>query len=175
MLPWEQPNIGDLQEECKNEVFKLSEDEKIFRTPPPDGVYTDFDLLKRSQLAFRLCEEDTRLRDRSLKMIRRTDMNENDFWRNYFYRVDIIVASCMEKAQMIYNQSNKNTTSSTTVNNNSQQQQQQQQSPPLPQNINQNIIHVLINYLFIRVLHLIHLQLKQQKHYNLIIMLYNHQ
>lgn len=98
-FPWENSNLFQFKDDCKKDIFKISEDEENFRIPPPDGVYTDFDLAKKSQLAFKLSELDNCLRDRSLKMIRRSDMNEYDFWRNYFYRVEIVVASYLEKAQ----------------------------------------------------------------------------
>lgn len=106
-LPWENSKLGILQEECKEEILKLSKNEKTFYEFPPEGEYTEFDIKKMEYLAPKLCEIDKNLSQMTLKLIRRTKLSENDFWRNYFYHINLIQKNYLDKAQRWLDNPNK--------------------------------------------------------------------
>lgn len=58
-------------------------------------------------LAPKLCEIDKNLSQMTLKLIRRTKLSENDFWRNYFYHVNLIQKNYLDKAQRWLDNPNK--------------------------------------------------------------------
>lgn len=99
-MPWEDSRLGIYQEECKEKILNLSYVEDNFRMDPPDGEFPDFKLSQVVNIATKLCEEDPNLTNMQLKLIRPYKLKEYQFWRNYFYRVNLLVEAYVEKAEM---------------------------------------------------------------------------
>ncbi|GIX71209.1 synapse-associated protein of 47 kDa [Caerostris darwini] len=76
------------EEETKKLILSLSEDEKIFLRSPPQNVF-EFSLDENFQVAKMLLKEDPLLRKVRFELVPKRIKEEN-FWRNYFYRISLI-------------------------------------------------------------------------------------
>ncbi|KAM3173937.1 hypothetical protein ACTXT7_011566 [Hymenolepis weldensis] len=80
------------QQRIKAEVLRLSLDEQNFLRPPPHGSCFRWSpqlAALHMPLAMGLLNEDGNLASMRFKLVPRR-MKEDDFWRNYFYRVSLI-------------------------------------------------------------------------------------
>jgi len=75
---------------CKESRF--SEDKRNFVRAPPAGVAFDFDYSAVAPVALALLQEDPRLEKMRYELVPKK-VKEEDFWRNYFYRVGLIKQS----------------------------------------------------------------------------------
>ncbi|VDN98267.1 unnamed protein product [Rodentolepis nana] len=89
-------NEPELDEEShkriKEEILRLSLDEQNFIRPPPHGSYFRWSpqiSALHMPLAKALLDEDGNLSSMRFKLVPRR-MKEDDFWRNYFYRISLI-------------------------------------------------------------------------------------
>ncbi|XP_038221190.1 synapse-associated protein of 47 kDa isoform X4 [Zerene cesonia] len=84
--PWVgAPNEASLKEEC----LSLSTDRRNFVRAPPAGVEFDFDYDKMYPVAVAIMAEDPNLEKMRFDLVPKVITEEN-FWRNYFYRVSLI-------------------------------------------------------------------------------------
>ncbi|CAH2095560.1 unnamed protein product [Euphydryas editha] len=84
--PWVgAPNEAALKEEC----LSLSTDRRNFVRAPPAGVEFDFDYNKMYPVAVAIMDEDPNLSTMRFDLVPKVITEEN-FWRNYFYRVSLI-------------------------------------------------------------------------------------
>ncbi|XP_050355039.1 synapse-associated protein of 47 kDa isoform X2 [Nymphalis io] len=84
--PWVgAPNEAALKEEC----LSLSTDRRNFVRAPPAGVEFDFDYNKMYPVAVSIMDEDPNLSTMRFDLVPKVITEEN-FWRNYFYRVSLI-------------------------------------------------------------------------------------
>jgi len=76
------------KEELKEKILALSEDRRNFLRAPPQGVDFDFEYSAVAAHAVVLLQEDERLRKMRYELVPKK-VKEDDFWRNYFYRVGL--------------------------------------------------------------------------------------
>ncbi|XP_063832532.1 synapse-associated protein of 47 kDa isoform X3 [Ostrinia nubilalis] len=86
VAPWVgAPNEPALKEEC----LSLSTDRRNFVRAPPAGVEFDFDYDKMYPVAVAIMTEDPNLEKMRFDLVPKVITEEN-FWRNYFYRLSLI-------------------------------------------------------------------------------------
>ncbi|CAG9568413.1 unnamed protein product [Danaus chrysippus] len=86
VAPWVgAPNEAALKEEC----ISLSTDRRNFVRAPPAGVDFEFDYDKMYPVAVAIMGEDPNLEKMRFELVPKVITEEN-FWRNYFYRVSLI-------------------------------------------------------------------------------------
>lgn len=86
IAPWiGAPNEPALKEEC----LSLSTDRRNFVRAPPAGVDFDFDYDKMYPVAVAIMSEDPNLEKMRFDLVPKVITEEN-FWRNYFYRLSLI-------------------------------------------------------------------------------------
>ncbi|XP_013191049.2 synapse-associated protein of 47 kDa isoform X2 [Amyelois transitella] len=84
--PWVgAPNEAALKDEC----LSLSTDRRNFVRAPPAGVEFDFDYDKMYPVAVAIMAEDPNLEKMRFDLVPKIITEEN-FWRNYFYRLSLI-------------------------------------------------------------------------------------
>lgn len=84
--PWiGRPNEENLKEEC----LSLSTDRRNFVRAPPAGVDFQFDLETQTPIAMATLAEDPNLEKMRFELVPKV-ISEENFWRNYFYRVSLI-------------------------------------------------------------------------------------
>lgn len=98
-MPWNDKRLGAYSEECKEKILNLSYVEDTFKLDPPEGEFPNFDLSEVVDMAVKLCENDPNLTHMQMKLIRPHGLQEYPFWRNYFYRVNLIVQAYIEKTE----------------------------------------------------------------------------
>lgn len=87
--PWVGYNEED---KLKEQILELSQDSRNFLRTPPDGVEFHFEYSTIYPIAMATLEEDSNLKDMRFKLVP-AKINEENFWRNYFYRVSLIKQS----------------------------------------------------------------------------------
>lgn len=86
VAPW----VGYPEEEAlKEEILALSTDRRNFVRAPPTGVSFEFDLEAFLPVAQATLEADPNLEKMRFELVPKV-INEETFWRNYFYRVGLI-------------------------------------------------------------------------------------
>jgi len=80
------------ENELREKVIALSEDKRNFLRSPPAGVNFDFEYSAVAAHALVLLEEDPRLRQMRYELVPKK-VKEDEFWRNYFYRVGLVKQS----------------------------------------------------------------------------------
>ncbi|XP_063636037.1 synapse-associated protein of 47 kDa isoform X5 [Cydia splendana] len=86
VAPWVgAPNEAALKEEC----LSLSTDRRNFVRAPPAGVEFEFDYDKMYPVATAIMAEDPNLEKMRFDLVPKVITEEN-FWRNYFYRLSLI-------------------------------------------------------------------------------------
>lgn len=89
-LPW---TGCENEQEMKKQIISLSEDKRTFVRNPPNGVQFEFDLEGHyAAVAMAMLREDTRLEKMRFELVPKL-ISEQDFWRNYFYRVSLVKQS----------------------------------------------------------------------------------
>ncbi|VEN48430.1 unnamed protein product [Callosobruchus maculatus] len=84
--PW----VGCANEESiKEECLSLSTDQRNFIRSPPAGVEFDFDYEVSYPIAMAIMEQDPNLEKMRYELVPKIITEEN-FWKNYFYRVSLI-------------------------------------------------------------------------------------
>ncbi|KAK2187948.1 hypothetical protein NP493_149g03023 [Ridgeia piscesae] len=87
--PW----IGYNEEEAmKKQILALSSDKRNFLRNPPAGVQFHFDFATSHPVAMAILQEDPSLEKMRFDLVPK-QINEENFWRNYFYRVSLIKQS----------------------------------------------------------------------------------
>jgi len=76
------------EDELKDKILALSEDKRNFLRAPPTGVNFDFEYSAVASHAVVLLEADPRLQKMRYELVPKK-VKEDDFWRNYFYRVGL--------------------------------------------------------------------------------------
>jgi len=80
------------EDELKDKILALSEDKRNFLRAPPTGVNFDFEYSAVASHAVVLLETDPRLQKMRYELVPKK-VKEDEFWRNYFYRVGLIKQS----------------------------------------------------------------------------------
>jgi len=80
------------EEELKEKIIALSEDKRNFLRAPPSGVNFDFEYSGVAAHALVLLQEDSKLEKLRYELVPKK-IKEDDFWRNYFYRVGLLKQS----------------------------------------------------------------------------------
>ena len=89
LAPW----VGSCDEEAmKAKILSLSNDNRNFLRAPPPGVTFEFDYNSVSATALALLAEDPQLEKMRYELVPKS-VKEDEFWRNYFYRVNLIKQS----------------------------------------------------------------------------------
>ncbi|XP_064488187.1 synapse-associated protein 1-like isoform X2 [Ornithodoros turicata] len=89
ILPW----VGcEDEENAKQQILSLSADKRNFVRSPPSGVQFEFDMDTISPVAMAMLQEDPNLEKMRFEIVPKL-IPEQDFWRNYFYRVSLIKQS----------------------------------------------------------------------------------
>merc|ERR1712223_197786 len=89
LAPW----IGYQEEDAmKAKILSLSCDRRTFVRAPPSGVTFDFDYASVSSTALALLKEDPKLSEMRYELVPKV-VKEDEFWKNYFYRVNLIKQS----------------------------------------------------------------------------------
>jgi hypothetical protein len=87
--PW----VGYQEEEAmKAKILSLSKDKRNFVRAPPAGVSFEFDYASVSSVAMALLQDDPQLDKMRYDLVPK-QVKEDEFWRNYFYRVNLIKQS----------------------------------------------------------------------------------
>ena len=90
VYPWE-PRTR-FSKEIRERVLRLPEENNTFLVPPPAEVNFAFDFDVNADAAIRMLEADPKLEKKRFELVPR-QLDENTFWRNYFYRVELIKRS----------------------------------------------------------------------------------
>ncbi|KAH6588872.1 hypothetical protein BASA50_010441 [Batrachochytrium salamandrivorans] len=85
-LPW--TGVSDT-ESLRQDILLLSKDKRNFLTSPPEGTDFIFQLDHSFKSAMRMLKEDSALETIRFELVPKL-INDNDFWRNYFYRVRLL-------------------------------------------------------------------------------------
>merc|ERR1712083_194702 len=80
------------EDELKDKILALSDDKRNFLRAPPTGVNFDFEYSAVASHAVVLLETDPRLQKMRYELVPKK-VKEDEFWRNYFYRVGLIKQS----------------------------------------------------------------------------------
>jgi len=80
------------EEDLKAQILALSEDKRNVTRAPPTGVNFDFEYCTVVSPAALLLEADPRLKQLRYELVPKV-IKEDEFWRNYFYRVSLIKQS----------------------------------------------------------------------------------
>jgi len=105
VLPW----IGYKQEEeMEQQILALSKDKRNFLRSPPTGANYHFDMASAYPVALATLEVDENLRQMRFDLVPK-QVNEEAFWRNYFYRVSLIQQSSQLSALANENINNQST------------------------------------------------------------------
>jgi len=80
------------EDELKDKILALSEDKRNFLRAPPTGVNFDFEYSAVASHAVVLLEADPRLQKMRYDLVPKK-VKEDEFWRNYFYRVGLVKQS----------------------------------------------------------------------------------
>ncbi|KAK7500101.1 hypothetical protein BaRGS_00008648, partial [Batillaria attramentaria] len=87
--PW----VGYNEEEAmKSQILALSSDKRNFLRNPPSGVKYQFDFATAYPVALATLQEDPNLQKMRFELVPKK-VTEEQFWRNYFYRVSLIKQS----------------------------------------------------------------------------------
>lgn len=87
--PW----VGYTEEETmKSQILALSSDKRNFLRNPPSGVKYQFDFEHMYPIAMATLQEDPNLQKMRFDLVPQK-ISEENFWRNYFYRVSLIKQS----------------------------------------------------------------------------------
>lgn len=87
--PW----VGYNEEESmKKQILALSADKRNFLRNPPAGVQYSFDFDSLYPVALATLQEDPELQKMRFELVPK-QISEENFWRNYFYRVSLIKQS----------------------------------------------------------------------------------
>ncbi|XP_033125692.1 synapse-associated protein 1-like [Anneissia japonica] len=89
VAPW----VGyNEEEQMKEHILALSKDKRNFMRNPPSGVQFHFDFDSSFPVAMAMLQEDPNLSKMRFELVPKSVTEEN-FWRNYFYRVSLIKQS----------------------------------------------------------------------------------
>ncbi|XP_074599558.1 uncharacterized protein LOC141853933 [Brevipalpus obovatus] len=80
------------EEEVKQQIISLSQDKRNFVRSPPSGASFEFDMQNMLPVALGLLKHDPNLETMRFDLVPKL-VNEETFWRNYFYRVQLIKQS----------------------------------------------------------------------------------
>jgi len=80
------------EDELKDKILSLSEDKRNFLRAPPTGVNFDFEYSAVASHAVVLLAADQRLQKMRYELVPKK-VKEDEFWRNYFYRVGLVQQS----------------------------------------------------------------------------------
>ncbi|XP_077976955.1 synapse-associated protein 1-like [Glandiceps talaboti] len=80
------------EEQMKQQILALSQDKRNFLRNPPAGVQYHFDFDSSHPVAMATLTEDENLKKMRFNLVPK-QINEHNFWRNYFYRVSLIKQS----------------------------------------------------------------------------------
>ncbi|XP_035664440.1 synapse-associated protein 1-like isoform X2 [Branchiostoma floridae] len=87
--PW----VGYNEEAAmKSQILALSQDKRNFMRNPPAGVQFQFDYEAMFPVAMATLQEDSNLQKMRFELVPK-QIKEENFWRNYFYRVSLIKQS----------------------------------------------------------------------------------
>ncbi|XP_034171256.1 synapse-associated protein 47kD isoform X2 [Osmia lignaria lignaria] len=112
VAPWVgAPNEDVLREEC----LSLSTDKRNFLRPPPEGVDFPWDFEAVQPMAEATLALDPNLKDMRFQLVPKV-ISEENFWRNYFYRVSVLRQSHELNAMASQAENNQNLTSAGNVN-----------------------------------------------------------
>ncbi|CAL1265197.1 unnamed protein product [Larinioides sclopetarius] len=77
------------EENVKQQILSLSADKRNFLRNPPTGVMFDFNFDSMYPVAETMLKEDPALEKMRFEIVPKL-INEENFWRNYFYRVQLV-------------------------------------------------------------------------------------
>merc|ERR1712029_358490 len=80
------------ENELRDKILALSDDKRNVLRAPPSGVNFDFEYSNVTSPALMLLEVDPKLKQLRYELVPKT-IKEDEFWKNYFYRVSLIKQS----------------------------------------------------------------------------------
>ncbi|BFZ09761.1 hypothetical protein BsWGS_12799 [Bradybaena similaris] len=111
------------EEELKTQILALSQDKRNFVRNPPSGVQFHFDFSSAYPIALATLQEDPNLQKMRFDLVPKL-VNEETFWRNYFYRVSLIRQSS-QLTSSLAQQSGKSSSSSSRRSSTGSEQQRE--------------------------------------------------
>lgn len=98
-VPWDVRGDGleAYREEIRDRVLALSTDDRSFLCPPAPEVKFAFNYESQMAVALQLLKVDAALQQARFRLVPRK-VKEEPFWRNYFYRVGVIVDAYLVRA-----------------------------------------------------------------------------
>jgi hypothetical protein len=112
ILPWETILIIEKRNEAKERILKLSMEDQTFTIPPPTNYI--YDVVTKEPIAHRMLEVDALLSAKRFKLVPKT-LDEVEFWKNYFYRVDLILNAMAGSAAVITSNQDVSTTAASAI------------------------------------------------------------
>lgn len=88
-LPWENCQNEAKSADMREQILLLSQDKRNFVKGPPNDANFEFDAQKCYPVALSLLKEDPNLSKMRYDLVPKL-VNEDTFWRNYFYRVSLL-------------------------------------------------------------------------------------
>uniref|UniRef100_A0A0B6ZYB4 BSD domain-containing protein n=1 Tax=Arion vulgaris TaxID=1028688 RepID=A0A0B6ZYB4_9EUPU len=125
VAPWVGYNDED---DLKTQILALSQDKRNFVRNPPSGVQFQFDFNSAYPIALATLQEDPNLQKMRFDLVPKL-VNEETFWRNYFYRVSLIRQSS-QLTSSLAQQSGKSSSSSSRRSS-TESEKQREPSPSL--------------------------------------------
>ncbi|XP_076237637.1 synapse-associated protein 47kD isoform X2 [Calliopsis andreniformis] len=111
VAPWVgAPNEDVLREEC----LSLSTDQRNFLRPPPEGVDFTWDFEAVQPMAQATLALDPNLQNMRFQLVPKV-ISEENFWRNYFYRVSVLRQSHELNAMASQAENNQNASTAGSV------------------------------------------------------------
>lgn len=88
-LPWDLGDDETKSADMREQILSLSQDKRNFVRSPPNDANFEFEPQKCYPIALSLLKEDTNLGKIRSELVPKL-VNEETFWRNYFYRVSLL-------------------------------------------------------------------------------------
>jgi hypothetical protein len=125
VAPWVGYNNED---DLKTQILALSQDKRNFVRNPPSGVQFQFEFSSSYPIALATLQEDPNLQKMRFDLVPKL-VNEETFWRNYFYRVSLIRQSSQLTSSLA--QQSGRSSSSSSRRSSTGSEQQREPSPSL--------------------------------------------
>jgi len=120
VLPWNEPASKSFSGSIKDRCLELSKDDKSFLIPPPDAVSFEFRLEEKRGVIDALTEADPNLKAQIACLVP-AEIDADQFWKNYFYRVSLILEA--------YQENHSNTAEVPTVEDNEEEETEDREEP----------------------------------------------
>jgi len=123
--PW---SSYENEDELREKILCLSTDQRNFLRAPPAGVEIEMDSAMLSHHALFLLKEDPRLQQVRYELVPK-QIKEDEFWKNYFYRVGVVQQSYEMKPVQTIQPKKSDNEKADSVEDNSEDKNETETSP----------------------------------------------